>query len=140
MGLKELLTKLVTGESAGGQVTDTNDYVRLEPEADFATGLDAPERYVSVFKLRGFSDVDGCTGQLSEGNIILLDIKPLADRSLTELKHAIDEIKDICISMGADIAGIGENHLILTPPNVKILRTKGDSFESSMKRIRERIA
>ena len=140
MGLKELLTKLVTGESAGGQVADTNDYVRLEPEADFATGLDAPERYVSVFKLRGFSDVDGCTGQLSEGNIILLDIKPLADRSLTELKHAIDEIKDICISMGADIAGIGENHLILTPPNVKILRTKGDSFESSMKRIRERIA
>jgi SepF-like predicted cell division protein (DUF552 family) len=129
MGLKEFLTKMVTGESVGGQVTDIQDYVRLDPEEEFATGLNAPERYVTVYKLRGFSDVDGCTGQLSEGNIVLLDIKPLADRSVTELKHAIDEIKDTCSSMGADLAGIGENHLILTPPNVK----------SSMQRIRDQM-
>jgi len=140
MGLKEFLTKLVTGEPSVGAVTDIEDYVRLEPEEDFATGINAPERYVSVYKLRGFSDVDGCTSQLSDGNVVLLDIKPLADRSVTELKHAIDEIKDICLSMGSDIAGIGENHLILTPPNVKILRTKGDGFERSMKRIRDQIA
>ncbi len=139
MGLKEFLTKLVTGEPVTGQISDLEDYVRLEPEEEFATGINAPERYVSVYKLRGFSDVDGCTGQLSEGNIVLLDIKPLADRSVTELRHAIEEIKEICASMGSDIAGIGENHLILTPPNVKILRTKGDGFESTMKRIREQM-
>jgi SepF-like predicted cell division protein (DUF552 family) len=140
MGLKEILTKLVTGETTTRVSTNVEEYVRMEAEADFATGLNAPERYVSVYKLRGFSDVDGCTGQLSEGNIVLLDIKPLAERSVTELKHAIDEIKDICVSMGADIAGIGENHLILTPPNLKILRSKGDGFESTMKRIKNRIA
>jgi SepF-like predicted cell division protein (DUF552 family) len=140
MSLKEFLTKMVTGESIGGRIPNIEEYVRIEPEEEFATGINAPERYVSVYKLRGFSDVDGCTSQLSDGNIVLLDIKPLADRSVTELKHAIDEIKDICLSMGSDIAGIGENHLILTPPNVKILRTKGDAFESSMRRIRDQIA
>jgi SepF-like predicted cell division protein (DUF552 family) len=140
MGLKEFLTKMVTGEPASGSVIDMEDYVRLEPVEDFATGINAPERYVSVYKLRGFSDVDGCTAQLSDGNIVLLDIKPLADRSVTELKHAIDEIKDTCDSMGAEIAGIGENHLILTPPNVKILRTKGDGFERTMRRIRNQMA
>jgi SepF-like predicted cell division protein (DUF552 family) len=140
MSLKEFLTKMVTGESMGGRIPNIEEYVRIEPEEEFATGINAPERYVSVYKLRGFSDVDGCTSQLSDGNIVLLDIKPLADRSVTELKHAIDEIKDICLSMGSDIAGIGENHLILTPPNVKILRTKGDAFESSMRRIRDQIA
>jgi SepF-like predicted cell division protein (DUF552 family) len=140
MDLKEFLAKIVTGETARGHITDIQDFVRLEPEEEFATGINAPERYVSVYKLRGFSDVDGCTAQLSEGNIVLLDIKPLSDRSMTELKHAIDEIKDICVSMGADIAGIGENHLILTPPNVKILRTKGDGFDRTMKRIRNQIA
>ncbi len=139
MSLKGFLTKMVTGESAGGNPTDTSDYIRLEPIEEFATGLNAPERYVSVYKLRGFSDVDGCTAQLSDGNIVLLDIKPLADRSVNELKHAIDEIKDICLSMGSDIAGIGENHLILTPPNMKILKTKGEGFESTMNRIRSRI-
>ncbi|RMF91160.1 MAG: DUF552 domain-containing protein [Methanobacteriota archaeon] len=142
MGIKGFLTKLVTGGSQDtySRTRGTEGYVRLETEADFAAGLNAPERYVSVYKLRGFSDVDGCTGQLSEGNIVLLDIKPLADRSMTELKHAIDEIKEICVSMGADIAGLGENHLILTPPNVKILRAKGDGFESTMKRIRSQMA
>lgn len=138
MGLKEFLTKLVTGESAGGQVTDMSGFVRLEPIEEGGSGMSAPERYVNVFKLRGFSDVDTCTAQLSEGNLVLLDIKPLADRSVTELKHAIDEIKDICLSMGSDIAGIGDTHLILTPPNVKILRTKGDAFERTMKRIQSR--
>jgi SepF-like predicted cell division protein (DUF552 family) len=140
MGIKEFLTKMVTGQPSNAPVGGFQDYVRLEPEADFATGINAPERYVSVYKLRGFSDVDSCTGQLSDGNIVLLDIKPLADRSMTELKHAIDEIKEICVSMGADIAGLGENHLILTPPNVKILRAKGDEFESTMTRIRNRMA
>lgn len=140
MGLKEFLTKMVTGESVGGRIPNIEEYVRIEPEEEFATGINAPERYVSVYKLRGYSDVDGCTSQISDGNIVLLDIKPLADRSVTELKHAIDEIKDICLSMGSDIAGIGENHLIMTPPNIKILRTKGDAFESSMRRIRDQIA
>jgi SepF-like predicted cell division protein (DUF552 family) len=140
MSLKDFLTKMVTGGPSGGHPTDTSDYIRLEPLEEFATGLGAPERYVSVYKLRGFSDVDGCTAQLSDGNIVLLDIKPLAERSVSELKHAIDEIKDICVAMGSDIAGIGENHLILTPPNVKILRTKGEGFESTMNRIRSRIA
>ncbi|MFV2041445.1 MAG: cell division protein SepF [Candidatus Hydrothermarchaeales archaeon] len=140
MGLKELFTRMVAGGPSNVGVTDTEDYVRLEPESEFGAGLNAPERYVSVYKLRGFSDVDGCTTQLSDGNIVLLDIKPLADRSVTELKHAIDEIKDICLAMGSDIAGIGENHLILTPPNVKILRTKGEGFETTMNRIRSRIA
>ncbi len=138
MGIKEFLTRMVSGESSGGQITKADDYVRLEPEGngDFTSG--ALERYVSVYKLRGFSDVDGCTGQLSEGNIVLLDIQPLAERSMNELKHAIDEIKELCEAMGADIAGIGENHLILTPPNIKILRSKGDGFEMAMQRIQHR--
>ncbi len=59
---------------------------------------------------------------------------------MTELKHAIDEIKDLCFSMGADIAGIGENHLILTPTNVKIKKTREEGFENTMQRIRSRVA
>jgi SepF-like predicted cell division protein (DUF552 family) len=58
---------------------------------------------------------------------------------MKELKHAVDEIKDICLSMGGDIAGITEYHLILTPPNVKIERSseaKGESFGDTMERIR----
>jgi len=140
MGLKEFLTRLVTGEQTPATVTELSEYVRLEPEEEYAAGLAAPERYVSVYKLRGFSDVDGCTGQLSEGNIVLLDIRPLADRSTMELKHAIDEIKETCLSMGADIAGIGENHLILTPPNMKILRSRSGAFESAMEKLQDRVA
>ncbi|MBU2560188.1 cell division protein SepF, partial [archaeon] len=63
--------------------------------------------------------------------------QPLADRSSKELKHAVDELKDICLSMGGDIAGISENHLIMTPPNVKIERTpdtRDEKFAATMAR------
>lgn len=138
MGIKEFLTRMVSGESSGGQITKADDYARLEPEGNGGFESSTLERYVSVYKLRGFSDVDGCTSQLSDGNIVLLDIQPLAERSINELKHAIDEIKELCEAMGSDIAGIGENHLILTPPNIRILRSKGDGFERTMQRIQNR--
>jgi SepF-like predicted cell division protein (DUF552 family) len=60
---------------------------------------------------------------------------------MNELRHAVDEMKDICISMGGDIAGLSEYHLILTPPNVKIERSpesKSEDFEEAMERVRRK--
>lgn len=134
MGLKDLFNKL-SGTSTAEGIND--DYLELDEGGDF-TQFDTPSRYVKVCKLKGFADIDISARELSDGNIVIVDIKPLADRSANELKHAVDEMKDICVSMGGDIAGLTEYHLILTPPNVKIERSAEpkNGFEESMEKVR----
>lgn len=138
MGIREFFGRLRGWQE---QKSEIKDYVELQVQTE-AQAL-APERYVKVCKLKGFSDVDTTASELGEGNIVILDIKPLADRSATELKHAVDEIKDICTSMGGDIAGLSEYHLIMTPPSVKIERStesKAETFEGAMERVRKRMS
>ncbi len=137
MGIKDFLSKLSGNESAEA-IGD--DYLELDETGEFAQ-FDTPSRYVKVSKLKGFADIDTSARELSEGNIVIIDIKPLADRSMNELKHAVDEIKDICTSMGGDLAGISDYHLILTPPNVKIERSSDSGsggFEETMDKVRKK--
>lgn len=137
MGLKDIFGKI----SGGGEAASAKleDYVELqipESEARFAGGMG---KLVKVLKLKGYSDVDSMARELSDGNIVILDVKPLAERSMTELKHAVDEIKEICLSMGGDIAGLSDYHLILTPPSVKIERSaesRAEDFEDTMERVK----
>lgn len=139
MGLKEILGKLSLSEKA--DEAELEDYTELRIEEGESRFI-GPERYMKVYKLKGFVDVDMAARELGDGNIIILDVKPLAERSMNELKHAVDELKDICVSMGGDIAGISEYHLILTPPTIKIERTsesKAEDFEETMERIRKKM-
>jgi SepF-like predicted cell division protein (DUF552 family) len=139
MGIKDWLGRLSGGEKS--KVLE-EDYAELEiPEG--VAQFEIPARYVRVCKLKGFADIDVSARELSEGNIVIMDIKPLAERSMNELRHAVDEMKDICISMGGDIAGLSEYHLILTPPNVKIERSpesKAEDFEETMERVRKKMS
>lgn len=140
MGIREFFSRLRGGQEQKSY--EEKDYVELQVQTVDTPAL-APERYVKVCKLKGFSDVDITASELGEGNIVILDIKPLADRSTTELRHAVDEIKDICTSMGGDIAGLSEYHLIMTPPSVKIERStesKAETFEDAMERVRKRMS
>lgn len=134
MGFKEIIDKLVNKPRT--KQVESEEYLELDIERGaYGSVTEAPERYVKVCKLKGFADVDNSARELSEGNIVILDIHPLAERSMTELKHAVDEMKDVCISMGGDIAGLSEYHLIMTPPNVKIERGSKESFEKTMERV-----
>lgn len=138
MALKDLFSRITGPEYK--ETTSLEDYVELQiPEGEFQAA--AAGRFVKVCKLKGFADVDIVVRELSDGNIVVLDIKPLAERSMNELRHAVDEVKDICLSMGGDIAGLSEYHLIITPPSVRIDREPGSrakGFEEAVEKIRKR--
>ena len=137
MKLKAIVDKILGVEADEGSISD--DYLELDEGGEYVQ-FDTPSRYIKVTKLKGFADIDVSARELSEGNIVIVDIRPLAERSSKELKHAIDEMKDICLSMGGDIAGITENHLIMTPPNVKIERapeTSDEKFAATMDKVHQ---
>lgn len=60
---------------------------------------------------------------LREGNTIaLVNIKPLKDRDLVELKRAINKLKKTCDAIEGDIAGFGDNWIAAVPNFARIHR------------------
>lgn len=78
---------------------------------------------VRPFTLREFENVNHILESLREGyTIALVDIRQLRGRDVVELKRAIAKLKKTCDAIGGDIAGFGENMIIITPSFVKIYK------------------
>ena len=61
---------------------------------------------------------------LREGyTIALVNIKPLKDRDLVELKRAINKLKKTCDAIEGEIAGFGEDYVVVTPAFASIYRS-----------------
>jgi SepF-like predicted cell division protein (DUF552 family) len=77
---------------------------------------------IKVDKLEDFSDTDRIQKQIRDGNIVLVKIKTLRGKDISELKRAIDKLRKTCIATNGDIAGIDEDWVILCPSYAHIAR------------------
>lgn len=81
---------------------------------------------VRPFVLEDFQDIKPVLDAMREGyTIALVNIQPLKDRDLVELKRAINKIKKTCEAMNGDIAGFGEDWVCVTPSFAEIHREGG---------------
>jgi SepF-like predicted cell division protein (DUF552 family) len=83
--------------------------------------------YVKAYPLRDPSDVPRIKAEIIEGNILIVKITPIAKRSVEETKSAISELVEFVKSIQGDIARLGEERIVMTPPTVKVWRGKEDS-------------
>lgn len=81
-----------------------------------------PSLYVKALPLQQLDDVDSIKNEVGTGNILIVRITPLAKKSVDETKLAITELTDHVKSIGGDIARLGEERIVITPPGVKIWR------------------
>ncbi len=77
---------------------------------------------IRVDKMDDFSDSDRIQKHIRGGNIVLVKIKTLRGKDISELKRAIDKLRKTCIAINGDIAGIDEDWVILTPSFAHIAR------------------
>lgn len=78
---------------------------------------------VKPFIIENFDDVKDTLDALREGyTIALVNIKPLKDKDIAELKRAINKIKKTCDAIEGDIAGFGEDWIVVTPSFAQIYR------------------
>lgn len=100
-----------------------DEYVELNSEA-----LKAHENQVSVrpFNLGDFADIKPILDAIrTRDTICLVNIRPLKDKDLIELKRAINKLKKTCDAVQGDIAGFGEDYIVVTPDWAKIHRMPG---------------
>ena len=100
----------------------TNDYVQIDAEKK-VTGK--TKVIVRPFMIEDFSDIKPMLDAIREGyTIALVNIKPLKDKDIMELKRAVGKLKKTCDAIEGDIAGFGEDWLVITPSFAQIYRDR----------------
>ena len=101
-------------------------YVELDSESqEFKSKI-----IVRPFVLKDFDDVKEILDSLREGyTIALVNIKPLKDKDLVELKRSINKLKKTTDAIEGEIAGFGEDYIVVTPSFAQIYRAKEQAPE-----------
>lgn len=77
---------------------------------------------VMIDKIEMLSDADRIIKKVRSGNIVVARIKELKENNMDELKHSISKIRTSVSMWNGDIAGVGDEWLIVTPSTAKIAR------------------
>lgn len=108
------------GKLFGSDISELGgeEYIELDTQSDSVINK-VPIR---VYKLDDFADTDRIQKAVREGSIVLLKIKPLKEKDISELKRAIDKLRKTCIALNGDIAGIDEDFVVLCPSFAHVAR------------------
>jgi len=78
---------------------------------------------VKPFILKKFEDVNDVLNSLREGyTIAVLDVRPLKQKDIIELKRAIAKLKKTIEALEGEVAGFGESIIIATPSFAQIYK------------------
>lgn len=85
---------------------------------------------VRPFVLEDFSDVKSIVDVMREGyTIALVNIAPLKEKDLVELKRAINKLKKTVDAVDGDIAGFSDDYIIVAPSYAEIYRAPSAADE-----------
>jgi len=107
------------GESEKGALPNLDEIMDSEgdivsPPADF---------YIKRIDLRNEGDSELAMKELSKKNVIILNISAIAKQT-NRLKHIVSKMKTFANKVNGDIAMLNPETIILTPKNVKIVKSK----------------
>ncbi len=114
---------------------DDDDNVEAEDEyvelnADALKGIEGAQVTVRPFSITDFQDIKPILDAIrGRETICLVNIRPLKDKDLVELKRAINKLKKTTDAVEGDIAGFGEDYIVICPDWATIHREGAQSKE-----------
>lgn len=109
----------ILGKSDEGDSPDLEDLMTAEGDV-----ISAPaDFYVKRLDLRNEGDADLAVKELAAKNVIILNVLPLSKQP-NRLKTIISKLKTHSGKINGDIALLSTEMIILTPANVKIVKSK----------------
>jgi len=104
------ITSKIFGEKKPGT---TEGYIDLEKYADAQVGTTSAARmHVAVGDIQRYEDLKDLTDFVYGGNVLILDFSAISDQEVL-LKRVTNELKRITEDIGGDVAGIGNNLMVV---------------------------
>lgn len=133
--LKSGFSSLVTGTDLSEDFKSESEYLELNT-ADSSAGKKVSVR---LFVINEFSDVKQVLDGLRQGNTIaLLNVAPLKNKNVLELKRLVSKIKKTAEAIEGDVAGLGSDYVVATPSFARIHRETNSA--TNLNNQRERIS
>lgn len=82
--------------------------------------------YLKAITIRDPSDLHTIKEDIKKEMILILRVTPLAQKDVEKLRKVVEELYTIAKNSNADIARLGEERIIVTPPGVKIWKPEYD--------------
>jgi len=101
-----------------------------EPKQEPAEAVS--KTYLKAMPLKELIDVENVKNEVINGNIVILRVTPLANKSIDEVKTAVNQLYDFSESVGGDIARLGEERVVICPKNIRIWREKTHTSNEPM--------
>lgn len=98
---------------------DEDEYIELDAETEEPSGKRV---LVEVERMDNYNDSDRIQRKVRDGSVMLVKVRDLKMKDITELKRAIEKVKKTCLAVDGDIAGIGDDWIVVCPKHVKIHR------------------
>jgi len=119
--------------SLGGKFSQTvpdefdDDYIEIDAES---SRMPKAKVQIRPFVVEDFTDIKPVLDSLRAGYTVgLINIRALKDKDLVELKRVINKLKKTCDAIEGDIAGFGEDWIVVCPSFASVFRTDGPGFE-----------
>jgi SepF-like predicted cell division protein (DUF552 family) len=77
---------------------------------------------LKAIPLRSIDEIAKVQEDVTKKTIVILRVTPLAQKNVDELKQAIEQLYEFATSIGGDIARLGDERVVITPPGVRIWR------------------
>jgi hypothetical protein len=100
------------------------EIIMAAPEKKLEIAESQSKIYLKAMSLKDVKDVENVKEEINNGNIIILRVTPLANKSLDDVKNAVNELYQFSGSVGGDIARLGEERVVICPKNIRIWREK----------------
>lgn len=109
-------------EAFGSTIRSKNEKTEALEKAE--TLKKASKIYLKAMPLKRLSDLEIIKKEVGLGNILIIKVSPLANKSVDDIKKAVNELCDFVKTVDGDIARLGEERIVITPSEVKIWREK----------------
>jgi len=113
----------IFGDKKTGNVkgyVDLEKYVYSSGDGDQTVPA---KMHVRLGEIQRYEDLKEFTDYIYGGNLLVLDFSPIAEEEVI-LKRITADLKKLTGEINGDIAGIGNNLMIVSPSDVKIERRK----------------
>lgn len=111
----------IFGDKKTGDIEGYVDLEKYIESAEDTTTL--ASMHVRVGEIQRYEDLKDFTDYIYGGNVLILDFSPIAEEEVI-LKRITNDLKKLAGEINGDIAGIGNNMMIIAPSGVKIDRRK----------------
>ena len=120
--IKDSLKRRFSDADDFDEADQPQNYLELDTHKEGPQGQDS-KIVVRTFTIEDFQDIKPVLDSIREGYTIgLINIRPIRDKDVIELKRTVNKLKKTIEAIDGDIAGFGDDWIVVTPQFAKVYR------------------